>query len=503
VSAASKLPAGWARCELGDVVDYGRTEKVEPSEIDDQSWILELEDVEKDTSRLLQRTMFRDRRSKSTKNRFQSGDVLYGKLRPYLNKVLHADANGFCTTEIVPLRAPKEVNARYLFYWLKHPEFSGYVNAVSHGLNMPRLGTEAGRKAPFVLAPRNEQTRIASKLDALLARLDACRDRLERIPAVLDIYRQSVLSAAVTGRLTHGWREATCISKGAEHSPDMSPLEVDAKPDDQELEAWLCDLPGCWRIERASHVVEPGAEIVYGIVQPGPKLSEGVPYIRGMDIVDGEILVDQLLRTSPAIAQRYARSSLRGGDVLLGIIRATKVAVVPDSLNGANITQGTARFRPSAEILTGYLALVLEAPETQRWLHGHYRGIDMPGLNLADVRRVPIPLPSLEEQTEVVRRAEGLLSAAARIQARMVAALGQIQDLAPCLLAKAYAGELVEHDPDDEPAGELLKRIRTGDKTGSRRTGARLSSTKPALPAIKKKAAQSKLNSTRSATRRA
>ena len=79
-----KLPDTWLACQLGDVVDYGKTNKAEPNEIADGDWILELENVEKDTSRLLARLKFGERKSRSTKNRFESGDVLYGKLRPFL-----------------------------------------------------------------------------------------------------------------------------------------------------------------------------------------------------------------------------------------------------------------------------------------------------------------------------------------------------------------------------------------------------------------------------------
>ena len=199
------LPSTWALTSLGAVVNYGSTSKAEPNEIGDGDWVLELEDIEKDSSRLLQKMTFLQRQSKSTKNCFQAGDVLYGKLRPYLNKVLIADEPGYCTTEILPLKAG-HIDKRYLFYWLKHPVFLKYVEAESHGMNMPRLGTETGRAAPFVLAPRNEQTRIANQLDTLLTRVQACNDRFDAIPALLKRFRQTVLRAATSGDLTVDWR---------------------------------------------------------------------------------------------------------------------------------------------------------------------------------------------------------------------------------------------------------------------------------------------------------
>lgn len=202
-----ELPTSWLKTTLGEVVNYGKTDKAEPGEIENDAWVPELEDIEKDTSQLLQRLTFAHRQSKSTKNRFHAGDVLYGKLRPYLNKVLVADQDGYCTTEIIPLKGNEAINARFLFYWLKHPKFLDYVNTVSHGINMPRLGTEAGLQAPLILAPLNEQKRIAARLDALLQRVDACRAHLERVPLLLKRFRQAVLAAATSGQLTEDWRE--------------------------------------------------------------------------------------------------------------------------------------------------------------------------------------------------------------------------------------------------------------------------------------------------------
>lgn len=204
----SNLPVSWINVQLGDVVEYGNTSKVEPTEIAEDSWILELEDIEKTSSKLIQRVLFSERQSKSTKNKFEKNDVLYGKLRPYLDKVVIATEPGYCTTEIIPIKPGKYLDNRFLFYGLKRKEFIDYVSEVSHGLNMPRLGTKQGQAAPFVLAPLNEQIRIADKLDSMLAKVDAAKARLEKIPTLLKRFRQSVLAAATSGELTREWRVA-------------------------------------------------------------------------------------------------------------------------------------------------------------------------------------------------------------------------------------------------------------------------------------------------------
>jgi type I restriction enzyme S subunit len=92
-----EIPDSWLQLTVGEIIEYGKADKAEPTEIPDDAWVLELEDIEKDTSKLLERITFGQRQSKSTKNRFSAGDVLYGKLRPYLNKVLIADSDGYCT----------------------------------------------------------------------------------------------------------------------------------------------------------------------------------------------------------------------------------------------------------------------------------------------------------------------------------------------------------------------------------------------------------------------
>jgi len=219
-------------------------------------------------------------------------------------------------------------------------------------------------------------------------------------------------------------------------------------------------IPTLWNWVTAEEIVEPGCEIVYGIVQPGPKLASGIPYVRGTDIENGRIKIDQLLFTSKEIADKYSRASLKGGDILLGIIRATKVAIVPDELTGANITQGTARFRPSSAILTPFLARWLESSQAQDWLHSKYRGIDMPGLNLRDVRRLPVPLAPLDEQREIGVRIETAFAWIDRLHSEATSARKLIDHLDQAVLTKALRGALVPQDPGEERAGAVLERIK-------------------------------------------
>ncbi|MGU5615418.1 restriction endonuclease subunit S [Aeromonas caviae] len=201
------IPDSWAATNLGSIVDYGKTQKCELADIDGVTWVVELEDIEKDTSRIISRGYTPARDFKSSKNLFNKGDILYGKLRPYLNKVVMADENGVCSTEIIPINAEPLVINKYIFYWIKSHHFLDYVNDVSYGVNMPRLGTNDGLNAPFILAPFAEQKEIVDRLDILLAQVEATQARLARIKNIIKQFRQSVLATAVSGKLTEEWRQ--------------------------------------------------------------------------------------------------------------------------------------------------------------------------------------------------------------------------------------------------------------------------------------------------------
>lgn len=191
------VPAKWRWTRLGEITNFGTT--IKKDEIPDDAWVLDLEDIEKDSSKLLQKTRFSERNSLSDKNSFAKGDVLYGKLRPYLNKVLVAEDDGFCTTEILPFRCHGPFVARYFMIALKSPYFLSYVNAKSYGMKMPRLGTEDGRQALFPLPPLAEQHRIVAKVDELMAlcdrlqaqRADAESAHAQLVQALLDSLTQT------------------------------------------------------------------------------------------------------------------------------------------------------------------------------------------------------------------------------------------------------------------------------------------------------------------------
>ena len=170
-------PKSWRWVRLNDVADYRAADKVAPSGIKDDDWVLDLEEIEKDTSRVLRIARFAEKQSTSTKAKFLADDVLYGKLRPYLNKVVVAPQQGFCTTEIVPIRSRGITEPAYLGLYLRSPDFVSYANSKSYGMKMPRLGTEDAESAWIAVPPPAEQRRIVAKVEELLALCDELEAR--------------------------------------------------------------------------------------------------------------------------------------------------------------------------------------------------------------------------------------------------------------------------------------------------------------------------------------
>ena len=425
----SDLPPSWAVTTLGTVTDYGKTVKVEPAEIPADAWVLELEDIEKDSSRILQRLTQSQRQSLSTKNRFDAGDVLYGKLRPYLNKVVIADAPGFCTTEIVPVQAGPALERRYLFHWLKHPAFLKYVEAASHGMNMPRLGTDAGRAAPLVVAPRPEQTRIADQLDTLLARIQACQDRLEAIPALLKRFRQAVLNSAVSGTL----------------------LEADGKA----ASAWARTTVGAIAVD-----------VRYGTSKKCTYAAAGHGVLRIPNIAQhGRIDLTDLKRAD-FDAKEVDKLALREGDLL--VIRSNgsvdlvgSCSVVTAAEAGLLFAGYLMRLRiDQTKALPAYVRICLSSSRLRELIERTAKSTSgVNNLNAEELRSLPLSLPTVGEQIAIVKRVETLLGLAARIESRHAAAASSAVQLTPLTLAKAFRGELVPQNPDDEPASALLARI--------------------------------------------
>ena len=173
------IPESWAWCKLGEICDYGKCINVNSSDLKADDWILDLEDIEKDSGKIIAFHNFGERKSESTKHKFLKGQVLYSKLRPYLNKVVIAPKDGFCTSEILPLDFKGILLPRYAQVLLMSSYFLEMVNMVTYGVKMPRLGTNDAKNMHIPLPPLAEQQRIFSKIENLFSILDSILVNLE------------------------------------------------------------------------------------------------------------------------------------------------------------------------------------------------------------------------------------------------------------------------------------------------------------------------------------
>ena len=161
-----KIPENWAWVRLGAVSNYGQCTGTDNAP--KGSWMLDLEDIERG-GRLLVKNRVRE--SKSTKHVFMKGQVLYSKLRTYLQKVLVADEDGYCTSEIIPITFFGTINPHFATLVLNSPYFVDYTQECCCGVKMPRLTTEDARAAYFPLPPLAEQQRIVAEVERMEAQV--------------------------------------------------------------------------------------------------------------------------------------------------------------------------------------------------------------------------------------------------------------------------------------------------------------------------------------------
>ena len=163
------IPESWKWVRLGDCTTYGQPkQKATPDQVEDDTWCLELEDIEKDSGRILQRLTVGERSIKGDRSVFKRGNVLFSKLRPYLHKILVADADGVCTTELVPFSCYCGILPEYVVLVLKSPCIDGLICSTSYGVKMPRVGTDDMLSVIMPLPPLAEQQRIVNKIEEMM-----------------------------------------------------------------------------------------------------------------------------------------------------------------------------------------------------------------------------------------------------------------------------------------------------------------------------------------------
>lgn len=196
------LPPGWAMASLADVLPDPRP-KIQPSP-DSELPFVGMDSIAPGSTSV--GAVYRFSEMKSAAGHFLPGDVLYGRMRPYLNKVHRADFEGACSAEFIVIPQSAHLDSDFLKYLLHNQDFVAFASSKSSG-DRPRVDIADISGYTFGLPPLNEQRRIVEEIDELFSQIEAGEQALEGAQKLLERYRQSVLNAAVTGELTRDWRE--------------------------------------------------------------------------------------------------------------------------------------------------------------------------------------------------------------------------------------------------------------------------------------------------------
>ncbi len=454
------LPQNWDWTSLGEICDYAYSNKVESSDIPEDAWLLDLEDVEKETSRILRRKSFHESPSISTKSEFAQGDVLYCKLRPYLNKVVVANESGYCTTEIIPIRTFGLVAPEYLELAMRRPTIVAYANSKSFGMNLPRLSTNDARLAPIPIPPLAEQKRIVGKVDELMG---LC-DRLEALEAERS-QRHASLSRAALARFADS-PTPTNLQFLFHNSFDVEPNELRRVIRTLAVKGRLegpselhndvqSDFEGIQVVQSGS---EANLELPLGwsvcsyrslttLVTSGSRewkefyADSGGVFNRTQNIKTDELLLDDAALVDLPKSTEGKPTQVMANDILITITGAnvTKAARVTEQLLEAYASQHVALTRPRWSEMAPWLHLCFVS-------HGSARGTletlaygDKPGLNLNNIRDLVIPVPPLAEQKRIVARVDELMALVDQLEQQLAHSRTLGQQLLEAVVAQLTA----------------------------------------------------------------
>lgn len=453
----SELRDGWSEVSLGDVVRL-RGEKATPATVPHIPF-LGLEDVEAHTSRVIKYVPTTDVRSAGA--RFSAGEILYSRLRPYLNKVVTAELEGLASAEFLVLQPEIDIQGEFIRRRIMAEDFLAFAALLDRG-DRPRVNFEQIAEFPIWLPPAPEQRRIVAKLDALLAGVARARKELDRVPILIAHHKQALLAAAFSGNLTREWREERSIDTPVEpRRPDELKKKFAGNDDDDFTPPY--EVPESWRWLRLPEL--GGLDRGKSKHRPrnDPRLFGGMhPFVQ-----TGEVrAADRFLRDYSQTYSEFGLAQSRLwpiGTVCITIaanIAETAILAIeacfPDSVVGFNSDEE----RTSPDYVEFFLRtaradLSRFAPATAQ-----------KNINLDILGRVRVPTAPLLEQAEILGRLEigyAWLDAVALEHANSAKLLPKLEQ---AILARAFRGELVTQDPADEPASVLLERIRAERAAG-------------------------------------
>lgn len=384
----------------------------------------------------------------------KANDILFSTVRTYLKNIAMVPQGldgAYTSTGIVVLRAGDAIEPRYLFNWVTSDEFITEISKSQDGTLYPAVTDKDVFEAGIRLAPIPEQRRIVAKVDGLTARTARARKELDRIPTLIARYKQRLLALSFTGdgfdiRTTLGGITEQ-VTKG--ESPKWQGFEYQ---------------------------------------------DDGILFLRSQNVGWGKLLLEEQVFLDPSFNLKREKSTIQPGDVLLNIVGASigRTAVATEKIMGANCNQAVAIIRLKDRDVNDqkYVCWWLQSPEAQGLIVEGAVDVARANFSLANIRAMNLPWPSKSQRSEIVRRIESAFGWLDRVAADHAAVARLLPKLDASILAKAFGGELVPQNPNDEPASVLLQRIndqqdklsRKPKTVSKRRSGSKGQGTDAVLP---------------------
>ena len=389
-----EVPSSWVWTTLGEISNYGECNNVSVDSITDDDWVLELEDLEKDTAKIIQ-TLSRSKRSiKGVRHRFNKGDILYSKLRTYLNKVLVAPQSGYCTTEIMPFNSYCNVSSYYLNHVLRSAYFLDYTQQCGYGVKMPRLSTTDACNGMIPLPPLAEQKRIVKEIEHWFSLIDVIESGKEDLQATIKQAKSKILDLAIHGKLVP-------------QDPNDEPASELLKRINSKAEI-TCDNGHKWKLPQ-SWCWAKGRQIFLPMKSTKPHNDEFL-YI-DIDSIDNKRQIINKIKSiktanAPSRASRYTQK----GDVVFSMVRPYLRNIAKVSVDGCIASTGFYVCSPIDDLNSEYCYYLMISDYVVTGLNQFMKGDNSPSINKSHIDEWLFPLPPFPEQQRIVQKIEKLFS---------------------------------------------------------------------------------------------
>lgn len=408
-----EIPEVWAWCRLGEICDYGKCINVDTKELKPEDWILDLEDIEKESGKIIKFITFSKRKSESTKHKFFKGQVLYSKLRPYLNKVVIAPKDGFCTSEILPLDFKKVLISKYAQCLLMSSYFLSTVNMLTYGVKMPRLGTEDAKKLLLPIPPKNEQENIVNSLEQIFTQINLLENDKEELQTSIKQAKSKILDLAIHGKL---------VPQDSNDEPAEELLKRIATSDNrpyEKVDEVPFEIPDSWKWVKLNDL----AEIARG-GSPRPiqdyitKDKDGINWIKIGDTSEDSKYITSAKEKIKPEGKRHSRFVHAGDFLLTNSMSFGRPYIL--KIDGC-IHDGWLVFANIKEfLLQDYLYYALSSAYIYETFSNVAAGSTVKNLKSDTVKQVDFPLPPLSEQKRIVEAIENMYDELDQIQNNLI-----------------------------------------------------------------------------------